>query len=257
MIADKIKDRIQGLRGKIGVHYTDLQSQESCFVGNSDEFVAAGIAMLPVLIEAFAQINGGKLSKTGIYRLSDQDKVPSIGVLRCLHAGLELTVEDLYMTMISICDNTAYNVLTDIVGLDNVNATMESLGFYKTKVLRKFYDYKKMKQGVENTFSLQETAEIFSRLYNGQLISTTASAEILEVLKGQQQNFLIPHNFGRSIPIAHLTGEDEGTVHDVGIVFSKYPFIVCLAANDSNVMSAEEAMRDVVFMCYQNSMKYN
>lgn len=257
MLADKIKDRICGLEGKIGIHYTDLQSRDSCFVGNNDEFVAAGIAMLPTLVEVFSQIYGGGLEKDSVYKLAERDKAPSIGVLRCLHEGLELTVEDLYKTMISICDNTAYNVLTDLVGIPRINATMESLGFYRTKVLRKFYDYERMKQGIENIFSIQEVAELFSRLYNGQIISTEASEEILEVLKGQQHNFIIPHSFGRSIAIAHLTGEDEGTIHDVGIVYSKHPFIICLAANESNVLSAQEAMRDVVHMCYQNSMKYN
>lgn len=257
MISNSIKNRISNLKGNLGIYYIDLNSEESFFVGNEDLYVAAGIAMIPLLIEVFSQIEQKRINKTDIYKLTQLDKAPSVGLLRCLHENIELTIEDLYRIMIAGCDNTAYNVLVDIVGIENVNATLDKLGFHKTRVNRKFFDYEQMKKGIENYFSLQEIAEVFYRLYHGQIISRSVSKEILEVLKAQQHTSIIPNYLGRTMEIAHLVGEDEGTIHDVGLVLSKQPFVICMASNNTDIILAKEAMRDIVFMCHKNSQKYS
>ncbi len=127
MIISKIKDRIGCLEGKIGIYYLDIKSGENCFVGNTDKFISAGILKFQVLIEVFKQIEEKKISKSDTYTLKDEDKVTSIGALSNIHAGIELTIEDLYKVMIAVSDNTACNVLINILGMNNINRTMESL----------------------------------------------------------------------------------------------------------------------------------
>ena len=92
-----------------------------------------------------------------------------------------------------------------------------------------------MKQGRESYFFLQEIAEFFYRLYYEQIISRKVSEEIIDILGAQQHPSIIPHHLDRTINIAHLVGEDEGTIRGAGIVFSKQPFILCGVVKKSAV----------------------
>lgn len=257
MIAEKIKDRISNIEGKIGIFYMDIHSGKSCIVGNCDKFVAAGIVKLCVLIEAFSQIAKGKINKNDPYIVKDTDKVPSFGAINSLHEGTVLTIEDVYKLMIAVSDNTAVNVLINRLGMENINATMERYGFKETKINRLFFDYKKSKAGVNNFFSLQEISELLNRLYKGQIISNEASQEILGILKHQQRNNIIPYYFDLEMVIAHQSGFDPGIIHNVGIVYTENPFILCMGANEVDTRKVEGIMRDISLLCYNYSNQRN
>lgn len=257
MIVSKIKDRIGNLDGNIGIYYLDIKSGENCFVGNSDKFISAGILKFQVLIEVFRQLEDKKICKNDIYLLKDEDKVSSIGALSNIHAGTKLTIEDLYKVMIAVSDNTACNVLINILGMNNINMTMKSLGFDDTQVNRLLYDYGSKEKGIENHYSIREMADAFNRLYEGQLISKNASAEILSILKLQQRSYIMPYYFGEKIDIAHQVGEDEGIIHDLGIIYTKHPFILCMGANNVDTRKTESVMRDIAYICYKNSIVKN
>jgi beta-lactamase class A len=69
--------------------------------------------------------------------LQDQDRAPGSGVMLHLHSGMEFTLQDLIFLMISISDNTATNVLIDLIGMELINATMQELGMTRSTLGRK------------------------------------------------------------------------------------------------------------------------
>ena len=89
---------------------------------------------------------------------------------------------------------------------------------------------------------------LLEKMYRGELISEAASAQMLDILKSQKLNGKMPfylHEYG--IPIAHKTGEDDGITHDVGIVLTDKPFIICFLTNESpDVTEAEYCMHRIV-----------
>ena len=255
MISSKIKSRIGKIDGKIGIFYMDILSEESCTVGNCDVFISAGIAKLPIIVEAFRQIDLGIIKKEDVYCLKESDKVPSLGALNNLHESIQLTIEDLYKLMIIVSDNTATNILIEILGIENINSTMTAMGFDKTRIERKFFDKQKADLGYENRFSLVEMGELLKRLYNLQIISSKFSQEIINILKEQQRNNIIPYYFEEEMPIAHLQGADFKILHNIGIVFSERPFIICMGSNDADTRKVEGIMRDIALMCYNHSNK--
>lgn len=257
MLNEQIKDRIFNISGQFGIFYKDLNSGFSCFEGNADVFTAAGISKLFLLMEVLRQIDDGGLSKDDVYILKNEDKVPSLGAIASLHEGIELTVEDLYRLMITIGDNTAFNILAAITGIDKINHTLSHLGYLHSKVNRLLFDKEGIAKGIENYCSVQELGDMFERMLNGQLISSRVSRELIELLKQQQRNNIIPYHFSDLIGIAHQVGEDEGVRHDAGIVFSKYPFILCMSANQVEVRKAESAMRDIAMLCLKYSIQIN
>jgi len=265
MILDKIYDRIGNLSGLIGVYYYDLTTSSSCFAGNCDIFPSSGISKIVVLLEVFKQINEGKLNKDDIYIISEEcylalsqgRRDPSYGAIQFLHPNIELSLKDLYSLMITVSDNIAFNKLLKIVGMENANVSMRALGLQNTAINREFFDYSKIKSNIDNYHSVKEMGEIFKRIYMGQMISKKVSEEIIDLLTYHQRTHIIPYYFKENEIIAHQTGFDEGIIHDMGIVLTEHPFILCMSAAQVDTRKTESVMRDITLICYQNSKSIN
>ena len=156
--------------------------------------------------------------------------------------------------MIIISDNTATNMLINILGMDNINKTLEDLGAVKTKLNRLLFDSDASKKGIENYIAVEEMGMLLEKLYKDELISKEASKEMKRVMLEQQINHKIPFYIS-DIPIAHKTGEDDGITNDIGIVFAEKPFILCFAANEVNVPETERAYQDIAREAYKYTMK--
>lgn len=254
MLDNYIKDRLSKLEGKIGVYYKNLSTGEEIFSSRSEKFEAASVIKFTIMIEALNQIEHGKLSYDTKVILKDEYKVPSCGALNYVHEGLEFTIQDLYTLMIIISDNTATNMLINILGMDNINKTLEDLGAVKTKLNRLLFDSDASKKGIENYIAVEEMGMLLEKLYKDELISKEASKEMKRVMLEQQINHKIPFYIS-DVPIAHKTGEDDGITNDIGIVFAEKPFILCFAANEVNVPETERAYQDIAREAYEYTMK--
>lgn len=260
MIVNKIYDRIGNLSGKIGVYYYDLTTSSGCFAGNCDIFPSSGIAKIPVLLEVFKQMDEGLLNEDDIHVIGEEfyseildKRDPSYGAIQFLHPNLKLTIKDLYSLMITVSDNMAFNKLLKIVGMENSNNSMRALGFQNIVINREFFDYSKIISEIDNYHSVKEMCEVFKRLFMGQMISKKASKEIIDLLTYHQRTNIIPYYFKENEIIAHQTGFDEGIIHDMGIVLTDHPFILCMSAAQVDTRKAESVMRDITLICYQNS----
>lgn len=261
MILNQINDRIGNLSGRIGIYYRDLSTGASCFAGNCDVFPSSGVAKIPVLLESCRQLHEGMLKREELYTLTAEDcasfqgrtREPSYGVLHLLHPGLILTLKDLLFLMTAVSDNVAFNILLKKTGMDRVNQTMKEWGFDHIRINRRLFDLEKMEQGIENYHSVQEMGEVFRRLFWGQLISRSVSQELLSLLQHHQRTNLLPYYFKEEQTIAHQTGFDEGKIHDVGIVYTEHPFVLCMSADGGDTRKAESVMRDVALICHTNS----
>lgn len=76
-------------------------------------------------------------------------------------------------------------------------------------------------------------------------MSAEYSAEMLELLKGQQRRFKIPKYLPADITIANKTGETSTAQNDVAIIYAdKADYIICIMINDY-ANSMDDAM-DIV-----------
>lgn len=255
MLFSDIQKKLEKLPGRIGLYYKDIITGKSFGFNESEAFLAASVIKLPILAVVLNEINKGNLRSDDSLILSTHDKVPGCGALFHMHSGIDVTIKDLYNLMIVLSDNTATNMLIRALGVSNINSNMDKLGLKTTKLNRLLFDYEKHKQGIENYFSPMEIGEMLESVYRKNLISEDASLEIEGILKLQQINHKIPYLLPDEIEIAHKTGEDEGITNDVGIVYSKNPFILCFAANDTDVVQAEEALRKISLIFYENSLE--
>jgi beta-lactamase class A len=198
------------------------------------------------MVEAFRRFEEGTLSPEAVHVLKEEEKMPSCGALNRMHAGLEVSMLDLVDLMIVLSDNTATNILIDILGIENVNATMRAEGLAKSTLRRKLFDAAGHAAGIENHVTALEMGMLLEKMYRGELISEAASAKMIEILKNQKLNGKMPFFLKpMGIASAHKTGEDTGITHDVGIVFARKPFVLCMLSNETEVPVYERLIQDI------------
>ena len=227
-----ITSELAALSGKIGCDYKNLVTGETSTWHGDIPVIAASVIKLYVMTEAFAQIEAGKLAMDQEITVHRKDCVPSCGVLTYLHDDVKLQVIDLITLMIIVSDNTATNVLIDLLGIDNI-------------LNRKLFDAEKAKLGLHNYITAEEVGALLEMMYRGTLVSEAASARMISIMKDQQLNHKIPYLIDpmpQAPQIAHKTGEDDNTTHDAAIIFSREPFILCICSNDTDVTKLEPAM---------------
>lgn len=246
--------RLQALGGGSGVLVKNLVTGESWSRGADTPVNAASVIKIPVMIEAFRAAQAGELSLQETHRLQDAERLPSCGTLRMMHAGVEVTLMDLVHLMITVSDNTATNILIRRLGMERINATLRALGCERTVLRRLLFDGEAAARGLTNHITARETGMLLEGLWRGEIVSPEASAAMMEILLDQRLNGKLPfylHPAG--VRIAHKTGEDSGVTHDVGVVMTREPMVVCFVGERMDVPAYERLMQDAMrVLCLEN-----
>lgn len=248
---DKILQPLYECPGKTGFYYKNLSTGETWEFNSQTPLVAASVIKIPVLVEIFSLLEQGELRRDEMFRVKEKEKLPSCGALNYMHTGLEVTLQDLYTLMIILSDNTATNMLIRRVGMERINAAMRGLGLKATTLNRLLFDSEASSRGVENYISAQEIGFLLEQMAAGKLVSPSASAEMIRILKDQRLNGKMPFYMKGKAQIAHKTGEDDGITHDVGIVFAPQPFVACFCSNETDVPQFETAIQKITRDLYE------
>lgn len=222
---ERVKEAIVGFKGKVSLFAKNLDTGESYGLGADDRVRTASTIKVPIMIEAFARVAEGKAKWTDEVVLTK--KVGGAGVLQDLSERLRLSLRDAVTLMIIISDNTATNLVLDVLTADAVNARMEGMGLKETRVMRKVFGGGESKEGLKpenQRFGLgrsspREMALLVEKLERGEVISPAASKEMIELLKRQQFH----EGIGRSLrgaTIASKPGALDALRSDVGIIYT-------------------------------------
>ena len=249
MVNSAIATLIEKLPGDIGFLFSCPETGEM-YEHNADlPLIAASVIKVPIMVEAFRQMHEGLLDGSRKVVIRAEDKLPSCGALTYMHDGLEVTVYDLITLMIILSDNTATNIMIDILGMEEINSTMQAVGLTGSRLNRKLFRPELSRQGIENYVTARDMARLFAMMLDGTLVSPEASKEMLRILGDQRLNGKIPFFLHpKDIDVAHKTGEDDGITHDVGVVYDEKPFIMCFLSNKTDTPAAIRAMQDIALM---------
>lgn len=252
MTRGEIEGLLEEIPGRTSVYYRNLVSGETIGIREKLPMIAASVIKIPVMAEAFYQIRTGEHSKNEIYVLQEGDKKPSCGCLNRMHAGLELTYEDLCNLMIILSDNSATNILIRLLGgMDRINGDLRGMGYETLQLNRLLFDREASARGIQNYVTAAEIGDMLEKMYRGQLVDREASGDMLEILKHQRLNGKFPFHFQDAIDIAHKTGEDRGITHDVGIFFAEEPFVLCCMGNETDCPAFNRFMQDFAWAFFR------
>lgn len=223
----QVKQLVNGFKGKVSLFAKNLDTGET-YALNADERVrTASTIKIAVMIEAFARVNEGKAKWTDEVVLTKAKKVSGSGILSELSDGLHLTLRDAVNLMMVLSDNTATNLVLDVLTTDAVNARMESLGFKNIKIMRKVGsggesmagkdpDNKKYGLGMATP---REMVLVMEKLDRGEIISPAVSKEMIELMKREQARYAI----GRSlwnVDLASKYGALDRLRSSIGILYT-------------------------------------
>lgn len=217
----------RNLDGVMGVAIYDLTDHQQYFLHADEVFPTASSIKIAVLAELYRQAQSGKLKLTDVYTVQASDLVQDSDIMNGLTPGVtKVTLRDVATMMIAVSDNSAANVLIDRVGMENVNAMLDSLGLTHTRLRRKMMDIKAASEGRENVATPHEFVTLLSDLYQGKVLNKQMTDDFFTMLSTHKDAW-IPKDLPEGLKIADKPGALEGVRNDSGIVFvANRPYVI-------------------------------
>jgi beta-lactamase class A len=213
----------------MGVAIIDLTDGRNYSLHANDVFPQASSIKICVLAELYRQVQQGKLKLTDMYTVNSADLVQDSDIMGGLTPGVtRITLRDLATMMMAVSDNSATNVLIDRVGMDSVNAFLDSLGLHDTRLRRKMMDIKAAGEGRENISTPNEMSKLLQALYQGKILNKQLTDDFFKVLATHKDSW-IPRYLPEDLKIADKPGALEGVRNDSGVIFvDKRPYVLCI-----------------------------
>lgn len=245
MLRNEILSAVRSIPGDTAVAIQPLDGSEPIFHNEHTPLIAASVIKLGVMLEAFRAFEAGELSKDEMFTVRDEDKMPSCGALTYMHKDVQATALDLVTLMIIVSDNTATNLLINRLGIESINRTLASYGLDEIILRRRLFDAKSAARGIQNTVTAAGVHKFYMLLMEEKLVSAQASREMLSILKNQRLKGKMPFFLSPlGIKTAHKTGEDDGTTHDTGVIFTDPPCVAVFLSNNVCVPDFERFIQD-------------
>lgn len=224
----RVRAEISPFKGKVSLFAKNLDTGETYSFNGDERVRTASTIKVAVMIEAFARVVEGRAKWTDELVLTKAARYGGSGVLPELADGLRLTLRDCVNLMMVVSDNTATNLVLDYLGTDAVNSRMNSLGFKDTRIMRRIGGGGESKEGKEpdnKRFGLgattpHEMVQILEKLDAGDIVSKSASKEMIDLMKREQVRYAIARTIP-DVPMASKYGALDSLRSCVAIVYSK------------------------------------
>ena len=217
----------RNLEGVLGVAILDLTTGQKYFLHADEVLPTASSIKIAILAELYRQAQQGKIKLGDLYTLQSSDLAGGSGIAGALTPGVtRLTIRDVAALMISVSDNSATNIIIDRIGIENVNALLDSLSLTQTRLRRKMMDVKAAGEGRENIATPREMVTLLESLYRGRVLNKPMTEDFFTLLSVHKESY-IPRELPEDLRIANKPGELEGVRNDSGIVFTgSRPFAI-------------------------------
>ncbi|WP_028664595.1 serine hydrolase [Runella zeae] len=260
-----IVSKLGQIEGDFAVAFKDLQTQQTLFINEKENFHAASTMKTPVMMEVFRQAQAGKFNLSDSILVKNEFKSIVDGSPFKLDIsddsaddmykkiGSKMTIYDLTYQMMIVSSNLATNILIDLVDAKKANQFMRELGAKDINVLRGVEDTKAFEKGLSNTTTAYDLMLIFEKIAQKKVVSPTASDKMIQILLDQKFNEIIPAQLPSNVRVAHKTGSITGVRHDSGIVYlpnGKAYVLVLLSKKLTNPEAGVKAMAEVSEMIY-------
>ena len=225
---------------EVGIALVDLGTGDSLWVNAQWRVHAASTMKVPVLIELAQRVDAGEFSwawpvlvKNEFHSIVDgssfQLLVPDDSEKTLFAREGELVpAQELARLMITWSSNFATNLLVDLLGAPQIQATSRRLGADSIAVLRGVEDQKAFDHGLSNTTTARDLAVLLAAIAEGRAASDTSTAIMLDILTHQQFREGIPAGIPPGTRIASKTGGITGIDHDAAVIYppTRPPYVL-------------------------------
>lgn len=233
---------IEKFSGKVSIDFRNIETG-SRFAFHADEiFPTASTIKVFILGALLEEVQNGKFSLSDLITMQPEQQVGGSGVLKEFSAGSQYPIRDVAMCMIILSDNTATNMIIDLLGgVEKVNAHIKKSGLSNTE-LRNRIDFDAIGNDVHNlaVTTAKEFTDYLSLIAKWDILSVELSNVMFDMMSRQQylDQFprYLPYNpyakelsVKQDIQVANKTGFYMGVRCDVGYLFmteGKFAFSV-------------------------------
>lgn len=224
----RVRAEVTLFKGKVFLFAKNLDTGGTYSFNGDEPVRTASTIKIAVMVEAFARVAEGRAKWSDELVLTRAARYSGSGVLQELSDGLRLTLRDCVNLMMVVSDNTATNMVLDYLTTDAVNSRMSSLGFKRTRIMRRIGGGSESKEGKEpdnKRFGLgattpHEMVQILEKLDRGEIVNTAGSKEMIELMKREQARYGIARTIW-DVPMASKYGALDRLRSGVAIVYSK------------------------------------
>ena len=256
----------KGFPGVLGVAALHLETGNQVAYHPHRPLLTASTFKSILLVSLLERIDDGDLSLDDRTVFTRSKRVAGSGVLKAMSSETEFTIGDLAVLMITISDNTASQMLFEVVGHDRLQSTIKRLGMADTRIplspqdmllgivgldatmgpvafdlsmerlLHRQYDFDSRAYSSDGNISTPaDMCHMFKRIHNNEVLSPESANTFLEMHKHQQLRTVIPHLLPAGTVCAHKTGQFESVSCDVGIVYAENgPYVIAIMVNDAH-----------------------
>ena len=194
-------------------------------VNGSTQHASASMIKLVVLAALFDKVAAGEIDLSAQVEVKASDLVSGTGTVQDDGTGT-YELRELARRMIADSDNTATNVIVDLIGMDAVNEEASKLGLTGTVMARKMMDVVAADQGMRNRMTSDDAATILNLIASGKLVNEQMSELAMSFLLQQTINAGLTDAIPAGVQVAHKTGELNQAEHDGGIVLAAHPYVL-------------------------------
>jgi beta-lactamase class A len=182
-----------------GIYIKCIETGEEIAIDADRQMDTMSVIKIPLMVEAFRQIEAGKFRLEDRVELKDADKRPGTGIIRSLDPGVSLTIKDLLTLMIIVSDNTATDLMfAKVGGIGPVNQLMQSYSLRTIqatgsadrwfKAIRAAPDAATFHREGKTPFGLsspREMGRLLEMIERGEAVSKSASDQMLQILRAR------------------------------------------------------------------------
>ncbi|MEG1183975.1 MAG: serine hydrolase, partial [Cetobacterium sp.] len=162
-LTKQIQVIVDEFQGEVGIIVRE--GTKNIFSKNEEKiFQSASIIKLFILEALLEKIENNSFSYNQRVLLKNEDKVAGFGALKLLDENINLTIKDLATLMITLSDNTATNMLIDLIGIEYIQEFIKRKGYLETRLERKMFDYIAREKGLDNYTSARDSFRVLKNL---------------------------------------------------------------------------------------------
>jgi beta-lactamase class A len=260
-----LQKKLEGLasshHGSVALYAKNLATGDTVALNATVPVQTASVIKLPLMLQTYEQVKAGKLKLTQPVALTKDNQVPGSGILNQMDPGLTLTLKDVITLMMTLSDNTATNMLIDVVGLRPTNEMLARMGLKDT------YFYKKVFKKPEGSMpadqphfglgktTAEEMARIMESIYRCDLGDRDLCLQMISIMRHQQDRDMLPRYLDRAdasedLPaIADKVGALDDVRNDVALVYTQRgPIVISIFTynNEDKSWTAENEAEKLI-----------
>lgn len=206
---------------------------------------AASLIGLALLTQIYDRIDSGTLDLANEYLLTESSVVGGDGTLQNAEIGSMVTLEELIAHMLTENDNTATNMLIDIVGTDATNLELDRQGLEGTSLERYMMDTSAQEMGRENRISADDAADILAAVAQDIFYNPELSEMTRRYLSEASTSSKLAVGLTPERTYGFKTGNLEGVFNEGIIVLGNNSYVLVVLVEGLDETSAMSLMSDI------------